>query len=76
MRELYSPSELRKRLQCLITDSLHLQEFEIIAQIKLFQGAAKNYAITHDDEFRLWFDNIKTFSEGERFVGARFGLNE
>ncbi|XP_015753156.1 PREDICTED: ral guanine nucleotide dissociation stimulator-like [Acropora digitifera] len=52
------------------------KEFEIIAQIKLFQGAAKNYAITHDDEFRLWFDNIKTFSEGERFVGARFGLNE
>lgn len=53
-----------------------MQEFEIIAQIKLFQGAAKNYAITHDDEFRLWFDNIKTFSEGERLVGARFGLNE
>ena len=67
---------MRKRQQCIITDSLHLQEFEIIAQIKLFQGAAKNYAITPDEEFRLWFDNIKTFSEGERLVGARFGLNE
>lgn len=43
------------------------KEFEIIAQIKLFQGAAKNYAIAHDDEFRLWFDNIKTFSEGESY---------
>lgn len=53
-----------------------MQEFEIIAQIKLFQGAAKSYVITPDEEFRLWFDNIKTFSEGERSVGASFGLNE
>lgn len=42
------------------------QEFEIIAQIKLLQEAAKNYDILPDEAFRLWFDNIKTFSESER----------
>ena len=42
------------------------QEFEIIAQIKLFQEAAKNYDIVPDEAFRHWFDNIKTFSESER----------
>jgi len=47
---------------------LHSQEFEIIAQIKLLQEAAKNYLISPDEEFRHWFDNIKTFSEAERLV--------
>ena len=38
----------------------------MIAQIKLLQEAAKNYDILPDEAFRLWFDNIKTFSESER----------
>ena len=44
------------------------QEFEIIAQIKLLQEAAKNYIIVQDEKFRRWFDNIKTFTESERLV--------
>lgn len=43
------------------------KEFEIIAQIKLFQEAAKNYDIVPDEAFRHWFDNIKTFSESESY---------
>lgn len=43
------------------------KEFEIIAQIKLFQGAAKNYVIIPDEKFRHWFDNIKTYSEAESY---------
>ena len=34
----------------------------------MLQQAAKNYAIVPDEEFRHWFDNIKTFSESERLV--------
>lgn len=43
------------------------KEFEIIAQIKLLQEAAKNYGIDSDEAFRHWFDNIKTFSEAESY---------
>lgn len=43
------------------------KEFEIIAQIKLLQEAAKNYGITPNEEFRQWFDNITTFSEAESY---------
>ncbi|XP_048587544.1 ral guanine nucleotide dissociation stimulator [Nematostella vectensis] len=44
------------------------KEFEIIAQIKLFQEAAKNYTLlTPDDNFRHWFDNITTLTERESF---------
>ena len=48
--------------------TLTQQEFEIIAQIKLLQEAAKNYIIVQDEKFRRWFDNIKTFTESERLV--------
>lgn len=44
------------------------QEFEIIAQIKLLQEAAKNYIIVPDEAFRRWFNNIEIFSESERLV--------
>ncbi|KAJ7334566.1 hypothetical protein OS493_014890 [Desmophyllum pertusum] len=43
------------------------KEFEIIAQIKLLQEAAKNYIIVPDEAFRRWFNNIKTFSETESY---------
>lgn len=43
------------------------KEFEIIAQIKLLQEAAKNYIIVQDEKFRRWFDNIKTFTESESY---------
>ena len=52
----------------MVTLSCHCQEFEIIAQIKLLQEAAKNYVIVPDEKFRHWFDNIKTFSEAERWA--------
>ncbi|KAL9988919.1 hypothetical protein ACROYT_G003414 [Oculina patagonica] len=43
------------------------KEFEIIAQIKLLQEAAKNYIIVSDEAFRRWFNNIKIFSESESY---------
>ena len=43
-----------------------LQEFEIIAQIKLLQEAAKNYFILPDAKVREWFHNIATFTEADR----------
>lgn len=43
------------------------KEFEVIAQIKLLQEAAKNYIIVQDEKFRRWFDNIKTFTESESY---------
>jgi len=49
-----------------VYDYFIFQEFEMIAQIKLLQEAAKNYDIVPDEAFRHWFDNIKTFSESER----------
>jgi hypothetical protein len=41
------------------------QEFEIIAQIRLFQEAAKNYYILPDNDFRMWFDSLETLTENE-----------
>ncbi|KAK3727160.1 hypothetical protein QZH41_015173, partial [Actinostola sp. cb2023] len=42
-------------------------EFEIIAQIKLLQEAAKNYTIVPDERFRHSFDCLMTFTEAECF---------
>ena len=46
---------------------IDFQEFEIIAQIKLFQESAKNYHILPNETFRLWFDSLETFTEKERY---------
>ncbi|CAB4009555.1 ral guanine nucleotide dissociation stimulator-like 1 isoform X2 [Paramuricea clavata] len=44
------------------------KEFEIIAQIRLFQEAAKNYYILPDNDFRMWFDSLETLTENEYFT--------
>eukprot|EP00112_Aurelia_sp_Birch-Aquarium-sp1_P024992 Seg811.3 transcript_id=Seg811.3/GoldUCD/mRNA.D3Y31 product="Ral guanine nucleotide dissociation stimulator-like 1" protein_id=Seg811.3/GoldUCD/D3Y31 len=44
------------------------KEFEVIAQIKLFQEAAKNYHIKKNPEFLTWFQSIKPYSEKESYT--------
>lgn len=48
--------------------SLSLQEFEVIAQIKLLQLASNNYSFTQDSHFREWFAGVEKLSEAERLV--------
>lgn len=45
-----------------------LQEFEVIAQIKLLQLASNNYSFTPDSHFREWFTGVEKLSEAERSV--------
>lgn len=45
-----------------------LQEFEVIAQIKLLQLASNNYSFTQDSHFREWFAGVEKLSEAERSV--------
>lgn len=48
--------------------ALLLQEFEVIAQIKLLQLASNNYNFTQDSHFREWFAGVDKYSEAERSV--------
>jgi len=43
-----------------------LQEFEVIAQIKLLQSACNNYSFTQEDQFVDWFHSLERLSEAER----------
>ncbi|XP_065068963.1 ral guanine nucleotide dissociation stimulator-like 1 isoform X2 [Rhopilema esculentum] len=43
------------------------KEFEVIAQIKLLQEAAKNYQLNKDPDFLTWFRSIKPYSEKESY---------
>lgn len=43
-----------------------LQEFEVIAQIKLLQSACNNYSFTQEDHFVDWFHSLERLSEAER----------
>lgn len=43
-----------------------LQEFEVIAQIKLLQSACNNYNFKQDDGFVSWFHSMERLSEVER----------
>jgi hypothetical protein len=45
-----------------------LQEFEVIAQIKLLQLASNNYSFTPDGHFRDWFSSVERLSEAERWL--------
>ncbi|XP_076320754.1 ral guanine nucleotide dissociation stimulator-like 1 [Tachypleus tridentatus] len=43
------------------------KEFEVLAQIKLLQSAAKNYNITPDERFLAWFDSVPVIDENESY---------
>lgn len=45
---------------------LFLQEFEVIAQIKLLQSACNSYCLNPDSAFLLWFKNQPQHTEEER----------
>ncbi|NWW81857.1 GNDS protein, partial [Climacteris rufus] len=44
-----------------------LQEFEVIAQIKLLQSACNNYSFTQEDQFVDWFHSLERLSEAESY---------
>lgn len=56
-----------------VCSAVCLQEFEVIAQIKLLQLASNNYSFTQDSHFREWFAGVEKLSEAERLV-VRFML--
>ena len=43
------------------------KEFEVLAQIKLLQGAANAYHIETDAKFNQWFEAVLTLDEREAF---------
>jgi len=43
------------------------KEFEVLAQIKLLQGAANAYHIENDAKFNQWFEAVLTLDEREAF---------
>merc|ERR1712088_705316 len=53
--------------QGLINFDKRRKEFEVLAQIKLLQGAANAYHIETDAKFSQWFDAVLTLDEREAF---------
>lgn len=43
-----------------------LQEFEVIAQIKLLQSACNSYCMTPEPKFIQWFQRQQLLTEEER----------
>ncbi|KAL1124033.1 hypothetical protein AAG570_001803, partial [Ranatra chinensis] len=43
------------------------KEFEVLAQIKLLQGAANAYTIAEDVSFERWFDSVLTLDDREAY---------
>jgi ral guanine nucleotide dissociation stimulator-like 1 len=53
--------------QKLINFDKHRKQFEILAQIKLFQSAANAYTTLHRiADFKVWFDSIRIYEEEDR----------
>ena len=50
-----------------VSFSLSLQEFEVIAQIKLLQSACNSYCLTPEATFLRWFKSQTQLSEEERY---------
>lgn len=44
------------------------KEFEVLAQIKLLQGAANAYHLPHDTNFDRWFDSILVLDDREAYA--------
>lgn len=44
------------------------KEFEVLAQIKLLQGAANAYHLPHDPNFDRWFDSILVLDDREAYA--------
>ena len=60
-------NENDKSSQKLIHFDKHRKQFEILAQIKLFQIAASAYTTLHRiPGFKRWFENIPTYDEDDR----------
>jgi len=51
------------------------KEFEIIAQIKLFQKASHLYKITHDPNFNIWLHKQPVYSERQKYNYFTVQLN-
>lgn len=43
------------------------KEFEVLAQIKLFQGAANSYQIANDPRFERWFESLMVLDDREAY---------
>lgn len=74
IRKIFTSEEMKTYLanqnfnHFLLRSSRYLQEFEVIAQIKLLQLASNNYSFTQDSHFREWFAGVEKLSEAERLV--------
>lgn len=51
----------------LINFGKHRKQFEILAQIKLFQSAANAYTTLQPSlDFKYWFDHVHVYTDDER----------
>ncbi|CAF1247676.1 unnamed protein product, partial [Didymodactylos carnosus] len=61
----YVDSAFPNQIEQLINFEKHRKEFEILAQLKLYQSAANSYRIMPIKRFKHWFDNVRTYTDSE-----------